>query len=134
MRDRIPDAFLDLFAKRAFGHLATPMPDGSPQLTPVWVDYDGRHLLVNSRRGRRQNPNVAARPRVAIEIQDPDDPSRYLSVRGRVVEVVEDAGGEQIDRLARRSLGLARYPWGAPGEVREIFKMLPERVVAARIG
>lgn len=124
----IPEEFRDLFSKRAFGHFATLMPDGTPQITPVWVDYDGQHILVNSRAGRLKNSNVAARPHVAIEISDPANPYRYLTVRGRVVEITEVNAEAHIDQLAQRYLGVEVYPWRAPDEVRQIFKILPERV------
>jgi PPOX class probable F420-dependent enzyme len=125
---RIPDSYLDLFRKRAIGHLATIMPDGSPQVTPVWVDYDGKYLLVNSKAGRRKNANMLERPQVAIDIVDPDNPYRYLMVRGRVVEIIENGNGH-IDALAQRYLGVSHYPWADPGESRQIFKILPEHVV-----
>jgi anthraniloyl-CoA monooxygenase len=126
----IPAEFLDLFEKAAHGHLATLMPDGSPQVTPVWVDWDGRHLLVNSARGRQKDLNMERRRRVAIEIADPEDPNRYLAIRGRVVEIVEEGADEHLDRLARRYLGRESYPpgWRFPGEVRRVYRILPEHV------
>jgi len=133
---RIPDAFLDLLRGRAYGHFATLMPDGAPQLTPVWVDVEetpaGHVLLVNSKRGRIKNRNVAARPQVALEIQDPADPFRYLSVRGRVVAIVEEGAAEHLEALSQRYLGKP-YPWWTPGEVREIFRIAPDRIRTAEI-
>jgi anthraniloyl-CoA monooxygenase len=126
----IPAEFLDLFQKPTVGHLATLMPDGTPQVTPVWVDYDGRHVLVNSAAGRRKDLNMAERRRVAIEIADPDNPNRYVAVRGSVVEIAEVGADEHLDRLARRYLGRDRYPdsYRFPGEVRRIYKIAPEKV------
>jgi len=124
----IPERYLDLFEKRAFGHLATLMPDGSPQVTPVWVDFDGTHVLVNSARGRQKDRNMRRDPRVAIEIQDPDDPYRYVQIRGRVVEITEEGADPHIDKLAKKYRGLDRYPHRAPGEVRVLYKILPEHV------
>jgi len=126
----IPAEFLDLFQKRAYGHLATLMPDGTPHVTPVWVDYDGRHVVVNSAAGRIKDRNMEARRHVAIEIPDPDNPNRYLHVRGPVVEITETGADEHLDRLARRYLGLERYPpsWRFPGEVRRLYRILPQRV------
>ncbi len=126
----IPESHLDLFAfeKRAFGHLATLMPDGSPQVTPVWIDFDGTHVLVNSARGRQKDVNVRRDPRVAIEVSDPNNPYRYVQIRGRVVEITEEGADEHIDRLAKKYRGLDRYPYRRPGEVRVIYKILPERV------
>jgi PPOX class probable F420-dependent enzyme len=126
----IPEAFLDLFNKPAFAHFATTMPDGTPQITPVWVDYDGEYVLVNSKMGRTKNANVAQRPAVAIEISDPDNPYRYLMIRGVVVAIETQTDTQHIDSLARRYVHTERYPWGAPGEVREIFKIRPDHVVA----
>jgi len=126
----IPAEFLDLFQKPTVGHLATLMPDGTPQVTPVWVDYDGRHVLVNSAAGRRKDLNMTERRRVAIEIADPDNPNRYVAVRGSVVEITEAGADEHLDRLARRYLGRDRYPdsYRFPGEVRRIYKIAPEKV------
>jgi PPOX class probable F420-dependent enzyme len=124
----IPPEFLDLFQKPAFAHLATIMPDGSPQITPVWVDFDGTYILVNSRVGRVKNNNMATRAQVAIEISDPDNPYRYLTIRGRVVEVVALNDTSHIDKLAQRYLGLEKYPWGAPDEQRQLFRIQPEKV------
>jgi anthraniloyl-CoA monooxygenase len=126
----IPAEFLDLFRKPAIAHLATLMPDGTPQVTPVWVDYDGGHVLVNSAAGRRKDLNMAERPRVALEIADPDNPNRYVTVRGSVVEISEVGADEHLDRLARRYLGRDRYPdtFRFPGEVRRIYRIAPEKV------
>lgn len=130
----IPDDFLDLFQKKAFAHLATLMKSGAPQLTPVWIDYDGECLLVNSRIGRLKNKNMRARPQVAIEIVDPENPYRYLSVRGTVAEIVYAEDTSHIDALAQRYLEIEKYPWAVEGEEREIFRIKPERVVARTIG
>jgi PPOX class probable F420-dependent enzyme len=124
----IPESHLDLFQKRAFGYLATLMPDGSPQVTPVWVDYDGTYVLVNSAKGRQKDRNMRARPRVAICIPDPDNPYRYLAVRGRVVEITEEGAEEHIDKLAQKYLGVERYQGRQPGMVRVIYKISPDHV------
>jgi anthraniloyl-CoA monooxygenase len=126
----IPAEFLDLFDKPSIGHLSTLMPDGSPQVTPVWVDYDGHHVLVNSAAGRRKDLNMTERKQVALEIADPDDPNRYVAVRGSVVEITQDGADAHLDRLARRYLGRDRYPdsYRFPGEVRRIYRIAPEKV------
>lgn len=126
----IPERFHDLLQDdaRAILFLATLMPDGTPQVTPVWFDQDGTHILVNSARGRVKDRNMRARPQVALVIQDPDDPYRYLQVRGRVVDYTEQGGLEHIDRLARKYTG---KPWKAnPGEVRVTYRILPEHIDA----
>jgi PPOX class probable F420-dependent enzyme len=135
MAERIPEAFLDLFKKPVLAHLATLMPDGSPQVTPVWIDYDGEHMLVNTWPDRAKGRNMLARPQVALDIVDPDDPFRYLSVRGRVVDATEEGAAEHIDMLARRYMGLERYPRHDPNRPRRLYRIVPERVVAqSRIG
>ena len=126
----IPDEYLDLFEKRAFGHLVTLMPDGSPQVTPVWVDYDGTYVLVNSALGRQKDRNMRRDGRVALEILDPDNPYRYLLVRGRVAEITQEGAEAGIDGLAQKYLGLDIYPHRGPGEVRVWYKIEPEHVHA----
>ena len=126
MASQVPDAFLDLFHKKSFAHLVTLMPDGRPQVTPVWCDFDGTNVLVNSAKGRRKDKNMRREPRVALSIQDPENPYRYLEVRGRVVSISEEGADAQIDRLAKRYMGVERYPHRKPGEVRVIYRILPE--------
>ena len=123
----IPIEWRDILDKVAFAHLATLMPDGSPQVNPVWFEFDGRHVLVNSAKGRQKDRNVRRDPRVALSIQDPDDPYRFVQLRGRVVEITENGADAHIDRLAHRYLGVDRYPNRAPGEVRVLYRIQPER-------
>ena len=108
----IPSRFRDLFEKRTFAHFSTLMPDGTPQTTPVWVDYDpdAGHLLVNTARGRRKERNARRDPSVGASMVDPDDPYRFLSVRGRVVEFQEEGADDHIDDLARRYMDVDEYP------------------------
>jgi PPOX class probable F420-dependent enzyme len=124
----IPESFKDLFTKVAFAHLATCMPDGSPQVTPVWVDYDGSHVRVNSAKGRLKDKNMRRDKRVALSIQDPENAYRYIAVRGEVVEITEQGADAHIDALAKKYLGKDRYPFRGPGEVRVIYKIRPEKV------
>ncbi|MCC7463146.1 MAG: PPOX class F420-dependent oxidoreductase [Gammaproteobacteria bacterium] len=121
----IPEKFLDLFQKKALAHLATLMPDGSPQVTPVWVEYDGSHVLVNSARGRQKDRNMRRNAAVALSMTDPDNPYRYLEIRGRVVDVTEQGADAHIDRLAKKYLGVDRYPNRGPGEVRVTYRIQP---------
>ncbi|HLE42487.1 MAG TPA: PPOX class F420-dependent oxidoreductase [Methylomirabilota bacterium] len=130
MATTIPDNFKDLFQKKAFASLATVMPDGSPQVTPVWFDFDGSHIRINSAKGRVKDRNIRRAPKVALAILDPDDPYRHLAIRGRVVEVTEQGADAHIDALAKKYLGQDRYPYRRPGEVRVIYKIQPERVAA----
>ena len=128
MAATIPEQFKDLFTKVAFAHLATLMTDGSPQVTPVWVDYDGAYVRVNSAKGRVKDKNMRRDRRVALSIQDPDNPYRYLAIQGDVVEITEDGADAHIDALAKKYLGKERYPFRSPGEVRVIYKIRPNKV------
>jgi PPOX class probable F420-dependent enzyme len=122
----IPDKFLDLVTnKKAFAHLATVMPDGSPQVTPVWIDYANGVIRVNTAKGRTKARNMAAGARVAVAIQDPDNPYRYLQVRGRVKTMTEHGADAHIDALAKKYLGQDKYPYRRPGEVRQIYEIEP---------
>ncbi len=127
---KIPDSHKDLFEKRAFAHFATVMPDGSPQVTPVWVDYDGENILINTAEGRQKTRNIGRDARVAVEITDPDNPYRYLLVRGPVVEVTDEGGDAHIDKMAKKYKGTDTYTDRRPGEVRVIIKIKPEAVTA----
>src|SRR5579884_17697 len=123
MADVIPQNFRDLFNKRAFAALTTLMPDGSPQTTPVWVDFDGQYVIFNSARGRQKDRNVRRDPRVALAVVDPENPYRYLEVRGKVAEITEDGAAAHIDKMAKKYLGVDKYPYAQPGEVRVLYKI-----------
>ena len=126
----IPDSHRDLFQKKAFANLATLMPGGQPQVTPVWVDYDGRYVLINTAEGRQKDKNLMRDGRVALAIMDPDNPYRYLEIRGRVAERTREGADAHIDSMAKKYLGQDEYPYRAPGEVRVIFKVQPEHTSA----
>jgi len=126
----IPDKYLDLFNKKAFLQLATIMPDGSPQVSPVWFEYDGEHILINSAKGRVKDINMRRDPRVGCDILDPENPYRHLSIRGRVVEITEKGADEHIDKLTKKYTGQEKYPYRGPGEIRVIYKIEPERAYA----
>ena len=83
----IPASHIDIFSKKSFAHVATVDGDGTPQVTPVWVDFDGEHVLVNSAEGRKKDRNLRERPVVALSILDPDNAYRYIGMQGRVVEI-----------------------------------------------
>jgi PPOX class probable F420-dependent enzyme len=125
----VPQSHVDLLTtKKAFAQLATLMPDGSPQVTPVWIDYDGTHILINSAKGRLKDRNMQERSTVAMSVSDPDNPYRYMGVRGRVVEITEAGADEHINKMAKKYLGKDVYPYRSAGEVRRIYKVAPERV------
>jgi PPOX class probable F420-dependent enzyme len=122
----IPPTYLDLLQqKKAFANLATLMPDGSPQVTPVWFDYQNGKLRVNSAKGRVKTRNMTAGSKVALAIMDPDNPYRYIQIRGRVSRVVEEGASAHIDSLAKKYLGKDKYPFSQPGEVRVTFEIEP---------
>jgi PPOX class probable F420-dependent enzyme len=124
----IPASHADILTKPAFANLATLNPDGSPQVTPVWVDFDGSHVIVNTARGRVKAKNLAREPRVALSIADPENPYRYLGVQGRVIEMTEQGGDAHIDKMAKKYLGKDSYPFRQPGEVRLVVKIAPDKV------
>lgn len=127
----IHQEFLDLFEKKAYAHLASLLHDGRPHVTPVYVDYDGEFILINSTKGRQKDLNMERRKHVALEIIDPEKPLRYLGIRGEVVEITEDGAVEHLDKLAQRYHELKRYPpsWRFPGEIRRLYKIKPEKVI-----
>jgi PPOX class probable F420-dependent enzyme len=104
------------------------MPDGSPQVTPVWFDYDGSFIRVNSAKGRVKDKNMRRGKRVALSVQDPDNAYRYLAAQGEVAEITEDGADAHIDSLAKKYLGKDKYPFRQPGEVRVIYRIRPEKV------
>jgi PPOX class probable F420-dependent enzyme len=127
MASKIPDQYLDLFKKKAFANLATLMPDGSPQVTPVWVDFDGTHVLVNSARGRQKDKNMQKNGRVALSILDPDNPYRYLQIMGKVADITEEGADAHIDKMAKKYMDKDSYPYRNAQEVRVVYKILPEK-------
>ena len=128
----LPDALLDLLRRPSPCFLSTLMPDGSPQMTQTWVDTDGRDVLINTVRGHQKVRNVERDPRVALNVADPDDPSRYFEVRGRVTEVTEVGAREHIDELSQRYIGRP-YPWfGGRDQVRLLVRISPEKVTSPR--
>jgi len=108
--------------------VATRMPDGSEQLTPTWVDTDGTNVLFNTAKGRVKHRNILADPRVSIAVYDPSNFYRWVSVRG-VAELVDDGADEHIDRLAKKYLGVDKYPMRQEGEVRVIVRVVPQHVL-----
>ncbi|MDE1804775.1 MAG: PPOX class F420-dependent oxidoreductase [Candidatus Micrarchaeota archaeon] len=125
---KLPDKVIRLFEGKNFANIATLMPDGSPQVTTVWVDYKEGYILVNTAEGRVKDRNVRRDPRVAISIESAENPYIRASVMGKVVEVTHDGAEDHIDALAMKYMGKERYPWRAPGERRVIMKIAPNRV------
>jgi PPOX class probable F420-dependent enzyme len=107
---KLPEDLLALMREPSTCYLATSMADGSPQLTQTWVDTDGEHVLINTVQGHLKVRNIERDPRVAVAISDPNKPSRYFQVRGRVLDVTTEGAAEHIEKLAQRYLG-GPYPW-----------------------
>jgi len=128
MAARIPSDFVDLLEGQALAHLATTRSDGSPHVTPVWIDHDGDVILVDARVDRVKAANMRSRPAVALSIVDPANPYRYMAISGRVASWSEDGWREHMNSLARRYLKVDEYPWFFEGERRAIFRIDVDRV------
>ncbi|MCA9535386.1 MAG: PPOX class F420-dependent oxidoreductase [Myxococcales bacterium] len=124
----IPDSHLDLLDKPAFAHVATLMKDGSPQVTPVWIDREGDLVVINSAAGRVKDKNLRRDGRVAFSITDPSNPYRMLAVRGKVVEITTEGAEQHIDALAKKYMGVDSYPFRTPDEVRVRYVIKPTSV------
>jgi PPOX class probable F420-dependent enzyme len=125
----IPAAFNDLLTKKkAFANLATINADGTPQVTPVWFDWDGSSIRINTAKGRLKDKNLRRTPSVALSIMDPDNPYRYVQIKGRVAGVAESGADAHIDALSKKYTGKDSYSNRKPGEVRVIFSIAPDRV------
>jgi PPOX class probable F420-dependent enzyme len=122
----VPDKYLDLLQqKKAFANIATVNPDGTPQVTPVWFDYTDGLGGFTPPRGRVKARNLKKGAAVALAIVDPDNPYRYVQIRGRVRRVTEDGAVPHIDSLAKKYLGQDKYPYAQPGEVRLLCEIEP---------
>jgi PPOX class probable F420-dependent enzyme len=122
----ISDAYLDLLNKKiTFANVATVMKDGSPQVTPVWFDYTGGKIRINTARGRVKARTLKEGTRVAMAMMDPDNPYRYIQIRGRVISVTENGANAHIDSLAKKYLGKDKYPYSQPGDVRVMYEIEP---------
>ena len=111
-----------------FGNLATIMPDGSPHVAPVWIDFDAGDVLVNTAEGRQKTKNIQRDPRVAIDVFNNENPYEMVAIRGRVVELTHEGADAHIDKLAKKYLGRDTYPFRQPGEQRVILRIQPEKV------
>jgi PPOX class probable F420-dependent enzyme len=124
----LPDDLIALLRRPSHCYIATLMPDGSPQMTQTWVDTDGEHVVINTVEGFQKDKNVRRDARVAINVSDPDNPSRYYEIRGRVTHTTTDGGTEHIEALAQRYLG-APYPWyGGRDQTRLILTITADKV------
>ena len=113
---------------RNFASVATLMPDGSPQVSLVWVDSDEKHVIINTAEGRVKTNNLSRDPRVAVTIANSENPYQQVMIRGSVVEITQKGADRHIDELAKKYLGVDEYPHRAPGEKRVIVRISPESV------
>ncbi len=127
----IPDKYLDLVSeKKAFANLATLMADGTPQVTPVWFDVVDGIVRVNTAQGRVKARNMVEGAPVALSIMDPDNPYRYVQIRGHVSRTTTDGAEAHIDALSHKYMGID-YPFREPGSVRVICEIEPTKVSAS---
>ena len=108
--------------------LATVMPDGSPQVTPVWGNFDDSHILINTAEGRLKHKNIIKDPRVALSVVESENPLNMTTIRGKVVEIISDSEYIHANKLTKQYMDLEEYPFKRLGEKRIIFKIKPERV------
>ena len=126
----LPENLLTLLRGASTCYVATTMPNGSPQLTQTWADTDGVHILVNTVDGFQKVRNVGRDPRIAVTIADPENPTRYFAVRGRVTSTTTDGGAEHIEALSQRYLG-APYAWyGGRDQIRVIMRIEADKIHA----
>ncbi len=125
---KIDESVTQLLTGKNFAFVATLMRDGSPQITPTWIDFDGKTILINTAEGRVKQKNVSRDPHVAISIVDQNNPYNMVTIRGKVIEQTSNGADEHVDKLAKRYLGVDKYPFRSPTEKRVILKVQPENV------
>ena len=133
MPSLIPDSHKDLLERPVVVTLVTLMPDGQPQATPVWCDFDGEYVRINTARGRQKDKNMQRQARVSILAIDPADPYRWMEIRGEVAEITEEGAAEHINALSRKYVQKDYYGGYRPAELRfkqqrVIYKIKPTRV------
>jgi PPOX class probable F420-dependent enzyme len=124
----LTDKAKNIIESKSFAHVATINKDGSPQVSPVWVEHDGKHVIINSDKKRLKVRNLKRNPAIAVSIQNPDNDYQYVEIRGRVVEITEEGGFEGIDRLGKKYMGVDKYPGNQPGDVRVVIKIEPHHI------
>jgi len=117
-----------LFQQKNLIFISTINSDGSPQLTPVWGDYDGEHVLVNTAEGRLKHKNVLRDPRVAISVVDHGNPLNMTTIKGKVIEIIPDYDYIHANKLTKQYMGFDEYPFKRDGEKRIIFKIKPMKI------
>lgn len=122
----LPEDREGILTKRSFAHIATIGPNGEPQSSPVWIDWDGEFVKFSQTKTRQKYRNLQRDNRIALSVHDPDGPQRYLEVRGRVERVEDDADNAFIDSMAQKYIGEPKYTWDPPGEERVVLYVRPE--------
>jgi PPOX class probable F420-dependent enzyme len=125
MKDNLLESYTEILQKKGFANLSTIQPDGSPQATPVWFDHENGLLRINTAVDRIKDRNMRERPRVAISILDPDNPYKYVSIRGVVQKRTEEGADDHINLLAKKYLDVEEYPYRSPDEIRVLYLIKP---------
>ena len=137
MSNDIPESHKHLLNGDVHARLGTIMPDGRPQVHPVWCDYDGEYVRVNTLKGRQKDKNLKERRYATLLLVDPDDPYFWMEIRGHVAKRIENGEADaqdadaHIDKLAQKYLGEETFPGREEGHVRVMYKIAPDRVVTA---
>lgn len=124
----IPTELKDLFDKKALGDVATIGPNGEPHNSPVWIDFDGQYVKFSQTTTRQKYRNLKRDGRIALSIVDPDDPYRYVEIRGVAERIEKDEGNAFINSMAKKYIGKDEYPWHQPGDQRVVVFVRPEHV------
>src|SRR5438128_58140 len=128
MANELSEGQKQLLQGKNFAHIATIGEDGAPQVTPVWIDFDGKYIIFNTEKSRAKHKHLQRDPRVSLSVGNAENPYNYMEVRGRVVEMTEEGASEHIDKMALKYMGKDKYPFHKPGDVRVIVKIEPLKV------
>jgi PPOX class probable F420-dependent enzyme len=126
--NQITEPVAKLLSDKNFAFISTLMSDGSPQVTPTWIDFEDNIILYNTAEGRIKHKNISRDPRVAVSIIDHNNPYNMVSIRGIAIEQTNEGADEHIDKLAKKYLGVDKYPMRSPNEKRIIVKIKPEKI------
>ncbi|MFO0580563.1 MAG: PPOX class F420-dependent oxidoreductase [Polyangia bacterium] len=130
MANVLSEQQINLIRGKNFAYIGALSEDGSPQVTPVWIDWDGENIVFNTEKKRAKTKNLQSDPRVAVCISNSENPYQYVEVRGQVVGMTEEGADEHIDKMAKKYMGKDKYPFHKPGDVRVIVKIEPQKVFA----
>jgi PPOX class probable F420-dependent enzyme len=128
MADTLTPKARELITRPVLASLTTLNPDGSPQITPLWIDLDGDNILFNTAKGRKKARNMERDNRVAVSVIDPDDPYNVVALRGTVTDITTEGADAHIDSLAKKYLGVDTYPMRQEGEVRVRVTVQPDHI------